>query len=326
MEIEQRLLYAGITALIAGLVTGPFIIPLLRRLKVGQTIREDGPVTHFKKSGTPTMGGVLFIIGVLLASLVWTPANMRSPALAWLWLVLGFGVIGFVDDYIKVVKRQSLGLRAREKLIGQVLVSGVFYLMIRWLGVSSSIAVPFAGWSIDLGWLYLPFVIIWAIGFSNAVNLTDGVDGLVGSTMTIAALAYLLTGLVTGNTAVAVLNAALIGGLLAFLRFNWHPARVFMGDVGSLALGGALAGSAILTKTELSLLLIGLVFVLETLSVIIQVVYFRLSGGKRIFRMAPVHHHFELVGWPELKVVVIWCLLGALGGLLGLAGLAGLGL
>lgn len=326
MTIEQRLLYAGLTSLLLGLMIGPALIGYLRRLKVGQTVRDDGPATHLKKNGTPTMGGALFLLPLAVALFVWVPASALQQVLAWLWLVLGFGLIGFVDDYIKVVKKQSLGLRAREKLIGQFLVGTVFFFMLRYLGISTALSVPFTSWNLQLGWLYWPFVVFISMAEANAVNFTDGIDGLLGATFLISSLAYLFIGLVRDVPAVSLASAALIGGLLAFLRFNWHPAKIFMGDVGSLALGGALAGAAVLTKTELLLIPVGVIFLLETLSVVIQVTYFRLSGGKRVFRMAPVHHHFELLGWSEVKVVTVWCIINIFGGILGLMSLSYMGI
>lgn len=322
VTIEQRLLYSGLTALVLGLLMGPATIAYLRRLKVGQTVRDDGPASHLKKSGTPTMGGVLFIFPVAVAVLIWSPAAEFQAILAWLWLVLGFGLIGFMDDYIKVVKRQSLGLRAREKLIGQFLVGTVFYFMLRHLGISPTLSVPFTDWSLNLGWLYWPFIVFVSTAEANAVNLTDGIDGLCGTTFLIATVAFLVVASTLGVPAVALTAATLIGGLLAFLRLNWHPAKVFMGDVGSLALGGALTGMAVLSKTELLLVPIGLVFLLEVLSDIIQVTYFRYSGGKRVFRMAPVHHHFELSGWSEQKIVAVWCTINIIGGIVGLLSLS----
>lgn len=326
MAIEIRLLLVTSAALLIGLAAGPLILPALRRLRIQQTVREEGPATHLKKGGTPTMGGLIFLLPLVIVVLVFVPAADRLLAAAWLWLVLGLGVVGFLDDYIKVVRRQSLGLRAREKLLGQLLVAVVFYGMLKYLGHSSDVIVPIFGWRLAIDWLYLPFVIFLTMAASNGANLTDGVDGLLASTVIIACLAYVFIGLATGVEAVAILSAALLGTLLAFLRFNWHPAAVFMGDVGSFALGGALAGAAMLTKTELLLLPIGIMFVIETLSLIIQVVYFRRTGGKRFFRMAPIHHHFELGGWPEVKVVVAWCILGIIGGIIGLLLLPSMGL
>ncbi|MGI6343600.1 MAG: phospho-N-acetylmuramoyl-pentapeptide-transferase [Bacillota bacterium] len=322
MSSELRLLGVAATALLLGLLLGPVVIPLLRRLRAGQTTREDGPATHLKKSGTPTMGGIIFLLPTVVSLILWVPAAERQAALAWLWLVLGSGLIGFVDDYIKVVKKQSLGLMARYKLLGQLLVATVFYLMLRLLGLDETLVIPWLGWEISLGWGYLGLVVLMNIAATNAVNLTDGVDGLASSCVIISSLAYLFVGLVTDNLVVAIAAAAMIGGLLAFLRFNWHPAQVFMGDVGSLALGAGLAGAAILTKTELLLIPIGIVYVLEALSDILQVTYFRLTGGKRIFKMAPLHHHFELSGWSETRVVALWCALSALGAAVGLVGLS----
>lgn len=318
MAIELRLFGATIVALLIGLVIGPLVLPVLRRLKIQQTIREEGPVSHLKKGGTPTMGGIMFLLPLIIVIFIFVPAADHKVAIAWLWLVLGLGIVGFLDDYIKVVRKQSLGLRAREKLLGQMLVAVVFYGMLKYLGHSQDLIVPILGWRVALDWLYLPFVVVLTMAAGNGANLTDGVDGLLASTVVIACLAYVFIGLATGLEVVAVLSAALLGSLLAFLRFNWHPAAVFMGDVGSLALGGALAGAAILTKTELLLIPIGIMFVIETLSLIIQVIYFRKTGGKRFFRMAPIHHHFELGGWSEVKIVFAWCLLGIMGGIVGL--------
>lgn len=271
------------------------------------------------------MGAFLFLLPLIIVAFFFVPAGDVQIAVAWFWLVLGLALVGFLDDYIKVVKQQSLGLRAREKLIGQTLVALVFYGMLKYMGHSHDILIPFFGWRLALDWLYLPLVILLTMGTGNATNLTDGVDGLLATTVIIACLAYVFIGLVTGVEVIAVLAAILVGSLLAFLRHNWHPAKIFMGDVGSLALGGALAGAAILTKTELLLLPIGIVFVLETLSLIIQVVYFRRTGGKRFFRMAPVHHHFELGGWSEVNIVWLWCAVGVVGGIVGLLALPSLG-
>ncbi|HHW99452.1 MAG TPA: phospho-N-acetylmuramoyl-pentapeptide-transferase [Firmicutes bacterium] len=326
MKTEIRLLLAALSALVLGLAIGPVILPALRRLKIRQTVREDGPATHLKKSGVPTMGGIIFLISLVVVAFIFVPAHQRMLAATWLWLVLGLGVIGFLDDYIKVVRRQSLGLRAREKLLGQLIVAVVFYGMLKYLGHSFDLIVPIWGWRLAFDWLYLPFVILIIMAAGNGANLTDGVDGLLASSVIVSCLAYVFIGLATGLEVIAVLMATLVGALLAYLRFNWHPAEVIMGDVGSLALGGAMAGAAILTKTELLLVPIGIVFVIETLSLIIQVVYFRRTGGKRFFRMAPIHHHFELGGWSEVKVVSVWCLLSIIGGIVGLLLLPSMGL
>lgn len=326
MRIEVRLLLATVSALLLGLLIGPIILPTLRRLKIRQTVREDGPATHLAKSGIPTMGGLIFLATTVAVAIVFVPADHRALAATWFWVVLGLGLIGFLDDYIKVVRRQSLGLRAREKLLGQLIVAVVFFGMLKYLNHSLDLIVPVWGWRLPLDWLYLPFVIIVIMAAGNGANLTDGVDGLLASCAIVSSLAYVFIGMVTGQEVIALLLAILVGALLAYLRFNWHPAAVFMGDVGSLAIGGALAGAAILTKTELLLIPIGVVYVIETLSLIIQVVYFRRTGGKRFFRMAPIHHHFELGGWSEVKVVAVWCLMSIIGGIVGLLLLPSMGL
>lgn len=326
MDISLRLITAAISALLTGLLAAPMILPTLRRLKIRQTVREDGPASHLKKTGTPTMGGLIFLVTLVVVAIFIVPVADRMVAAAWLWLALGLGVVGFLDDYIKVVRRQSLGLRAREKLLGQLLVALVFYGMLKYLGHASDVIIPISGYRLPLDWLYLPFVVFLTMASGNGANLTDGVDGLLASTVIVISLTYIFIGLSTGVVVVALLNAVLIGALLAYLRFNWHPAAVIMGDVGSLALGGAVAASAMLTKTELLLVPIGIIFVIETLSLIIQVVYFRRTGGKRFFRMAPIHHHFELGGWSEVKVVLAWCLVSVAGGIIGLLLLPSMGL
>lgn len=326
MDDTLRLFIAAFSTLLVGLLAGPLILPTLRRLKIRQTVREDGPASHLKKTGTPTMGGIIFMLSLFLVAVVIVPPADRMVAAAWLWLALGLGVVGFLDDYIKVVRKQSLGLRAREKLLGQLLVALIFYGMLKYLGHSSDLIIPVFGYRLALDWLYLPFVIFITMAAGNGANLTDGVDGLLASTVIVISLSYVFIGLATGVVVVALLNAALIGALLGYLRFNWHPADVIMGDVGSLALGGAVAASAILTNTELLLVPIGIIFVIETLSLIIQVVYFRRTGGKRFFRMAPIHHHFELGGWSEVKVVLAWCLVSMVGGIVGLLLLPSMGL
>jgi phospho-N-acetylmuramoyl-pentapeptide-transferase len=322
VDIERLLLRAGLTSLVLGLLLGPVLIVHLKRLRVGQTVRDDGPSTHLSKTGTPTMGGLIFLIPVVVSLLLWIPFDQLQPLLVWLWLLLGFGVIGFVDDYLKVVKKRSLGLRAREKLLGELLVGTLFFFMLRYLGVPDHLTVPVVGWQISLGWLYWPFVVFVSIAEANAVNLTDGVDGLCGTSFLITSVAYLFIGWIKDVPVVSLTAAAMIGGLLAYLRFNWHPAKVFMGDVGSLALGGALTCWAVLTKTELLLIPIGVVYLLETLSDVIQVTYFKLTGGRRVFRMAPIHHHFELGGWSEVKIVAVWSILSVAGGIIGLLILA----
>ena len=302
----QHVLIAAIVAAGFVLVTGPFFIPELHKLKFGQSIREEGPKSHQKKSGTPTMGGIMIILGITLGTLAaapWTPEVLLAVL-----IMLGHFVLGFLDDYIKVVKKRNLGLKARQKLAGQILIAVVtMYVATQVLGIDTDIWIPGLDENVSLGALYYPLVLFVLVGTSNAVNLTDGLDGLAAGTVAIAASAFAVVSVLTGHGDLAYLCVAMAAACLAFLRFNAHPAKVFMGDTGSLALGGALAAVGILTHTEILLAVIGLVFVCEALSVIIQVISFQ-TTGKRVFRMSPIHHHFELGGWSEWKVVtVFWC-------------------
>jgi phospho-N-acetylmuramoyl-pentapeptide-transferase len=302
----QHVLIAAIVAAGFVLVTGPFFIPELHKLKFGQSIREEGPKSHQKKSGTPTMGGIMIILGITLGTLAaapWTPEVLLA-----VFIMLGHFVLGFLDDYIKVVKKRNLGLKARQKLAGQILIAVVtMYVATQVLGIDTDIWIPGLDENVSLGALYYPLVLFVLVGTSNAVNLTDGLDGLAAGTVAIAASAFAVVAVLTGHGDLAYLCVAMAAACLAFLRFNAHPAKVFMGDTGSLALGGALAAVGILTHTEILLAVIGFVFVCEALSVIIQVISFQ-TTGKRVFRMSPIHHHFELGGWSEWKVVtVFWC-------------------
>ena len=302
----QQVLLAAIVAAGFVLVTGPFFIPELHKLKFGQSIREEGPKSHQAKSGTPTMGGIMIILGITLGTLAaapWTPEVLLA-----VFIMLGHFVLGFLDDYIKVVKKRNLGLKARQKLAGQILIACVtMYVATQVLGIDTDIWIPGLDENVSLGALYYPLVLFVLVGTSNAVNLTDGLDGLAAGTVAIAASAFAVVSVLTGHGDLAYLCVAMAAACLAFLRFNAHPAKVFMGDTGSLALGGALAAVGILTHTEILLAVIGFVFVCEALSVIIQVISFQ-TTGKRVFRMSPIHHHFELGGWSEWKVVtVFWC-------------------
>ena len=302
----QHVLIAAIVAAGFVLVTGPFFIPELHKLKFGQSIREEGPKSHQKKSGTPTMGGIMIILGITLGTLAaapWTPEVLLA-----VFIMLGHFVLGFLDDYIKVVKKRNLGLKARQKLAGQILIAVVtMYVATQVLGIDTDIWIPGLDENVSLGALYYPLVLFVLVGTSNAVNLTDGLDGLAAGTVAIAASAFAVVSVLTGHGDLAYLCVAMAAACLAFLRFNAHPAKVFMGDTGSLALGGALAAVGILTHTEILLAVIGFVFVCEAFSVIIQVISFQ-TTGKRVFRMSPIHHHFELGGWSEWKVVtVFWC-------------------
>ncbi|MFZ7104949.1 MAG: phospho-N-acetylmuramoyl-pentapeptide-transferase [Peptococcaceae bacterium] len=310
------ILLAFIISAATCLILGPFLIPALRRLKFGQSVRDDGPQRHLQKQGTPTMGGVLFLFSLTLGTIFLARESFITFVL--LFFTLGYGLIGFIDDYIKVVKRRSLGLKARDKLIGQFILSGLLaWAAVNHLGRGTDLLIPLLGNSINIGWGYLPFVIIVAVGTTNAVNLTDGLDGLAAGITLFVALGYVLLGYTGQLFSITIFSSALVGSCLGFLFFNVHPARVFMGDTGSLALGGAIAALAVLTKTELFLPIIGGVYVVEALSVIIQVISFKLTG-QRVFLMSPLHHHFELKGWAEEKVVFVFWIAAALLVVLGL--------
>jgi phospho-N-acetylmuramoyl-pentapeptide-transferase len=288
---------------------GPLIIPLLRRLKLGQQVRIDGPESHLKKTGTPTMGGIIILVALTLAFLKFADRGPEYWAL--LTACLGCGLVGFLDDYIKIVFKRSLGLTAKQKLFGQLLFSAIFCIILYNMDHSTIIGVPGTEWKMDLGWGYYLFVIIMILGASNAVNLTDGVDGLLSGTSALAFGAFAIIALEATQPQAAVFSAAMVGAVLGFLVYNAHPAKIFMGDTGSLGIGGGIAAVSILTKTELLLIIIGGVFVLEMLSVIIQVTSFK-TRGKRVFKIAPIHHHFEVSGWSEWRVVTTFWIVGLL--------------
>ena len=318
MDVNTPALVLAAAALLAAvlvLAAGPFVIPELHKLKFGQSIREEGPKSHQAKSGTPTMGGIMIIAAITLATLIAAPLT-AAVALA-LFVMLGHFALGFLDDYIKVVKKRNLGLKARQKLLGQIVIAViVVFFAQQELGIATTVWLPVLREELDIGLFYYPLVLFVLVGTSNAVNLTDGLDGLAAGTVTVAAAAYMAVALAFGATDLAVFAAAVAGAACAFLRFNHHPARVFMGDTGSLALGGALAALGILTHTEILLAVIGLVFVVEALSVIIQVISFK-TTGKRVFLMSPIHHHFELKGWTETRVVYAFWFVGAVVAALG---------
>lgn len=335
--VTFRTAYAALTALLISLLVGPYIIRWLQRKQVGQMIREDGPKSHHTKAGTPTMGGVLILGAVLIATLLW--ANLT---VLHVWLVLlstlAFGAVGFWDDYLKKIRRSNAGLRIRDKFLAELIVAtvvaGLLVLLAEPEGNMTRLSVPFFKEIMpDIGIFYIPFAIMVIVGASNAVNLTDGLDGLAIGPVIIATFAYAGIAYVAGNVRFAeylnilyvrgagelsVFCGAVLGASLGFLWFNAYPAQVFMGDVGSLALGSALGTVAVIAKHELLLLLIGGLFVIETLSVIVQVVSFKLTG-KRVFRMAPLHHHFEEKGWQEPKVIVRFWIIAVVLALLSLS-------
>lgn len=312
----DKILLAAIFA--AGLVLciGPLLIPELHKLKFGQSIREEGPKSHQAKSGTPTMGGIMIILAIVVATVAAAP--LTPAVLLALFITLGHFVLGFLDDYIKVVKKRNLGLKAKQKMLGQILIAIVTMIVgTRVLGIDTTIWIPIADVNVDIGIGYYFLVLFVLVGTSNAVNLTDGLDGLASGTVAIASGAYALVCYMTGHFDLAIFSVAMMMACLAFLRFNAHPAKVFMGDTGSLALGGAVAAVGILTHTEILLAVIGFVFVCEALSVIIQVISFK-TTGKRVFRMSPIHHHFELGGWKETKVVFVFWMVGLIASIVGL--------
>jgi len=307
MPFDNVLIITIIAAFLIAVLIGPLFIPVLRRLKFGQSIREEGPQSHQKKAGTPTMGGSIIILALIFTVLKF--AVLSDEVYFLLLVTLGYGLIGFLDDFIKIVKKRNLGLTAKQKFAAQIMLAIGAYTLLLKMGHDTSLHLPGTPWNIELGFLYFPFLVFLLVGTTNAVNITDGLDGLLAGTGAIAFGAYAIIAWLSSDPDTAIFSAAVVGAVLGFLVFNAHPARVFMGDTGSLALGGALAGIAILTKTELLLAVIGGVFVVETLSVIMQVISFK-TRGKRIFKMSPLHHHFELTGWSEWRVVVTFWLVG----------------
>ncbi|MDD2558299.1 MAG: phospho-N-acetylmuramoyl-pentapeptide-transferase [Desulfuromonadaceae bacterium] len=317
--ITFRTIYATITALLLAFMLGPWVIERLSKLQLGQTIRKVGPESHFKKEGTPTMGGTLILVCIVVPTLLW--ADLTN---AYIWITLlvtvGYGAVGFVDDYKKIKLKNSDGMSAKGKLIWQALIAGAAgFFLLAYTDYTSILALPFfKSVTPELGWLYLALIAVVVIGAGNAVNLTDGLDGLAIGPVIIASGTYLLLAYLAGNARLSeylqisgvpgagelsVMCGAMVGAGLGFLWFNAYPAQVFMGDVGSLSLGGALGIIAVIVKHELVLVIVGGLFVVEALSVIVQVTSFKLFG-RRVFRMAPLHHHFELKGWPEPKIIV----------------------
>lgn len=294
------ILYAA-EAFVLTVLLGLAAIPLARKYKARQSIREEGPKSHRVKSGTPTMGGLFML---LAAVLVIAGNRLFDPAVLLLVLItFGHALLGFLDDFIKAEKKRNLGLTAKQKMAGQLVLSIAFcFGCVEILGLPTSIAVPFTSMDISIGWLYYPFVVLVIVGASNAVNLTDGLDGLAAGCCVVAFAAYALFCRMEGMPDIGAFAMVVVGCCAGFLVYNYHPAKIFMGDTGSLALGGALAGISVLTRTELLLVFLGLIFVVEALSVILQVASFQLTG-KRIFKMSPIHHHFELSGWSEVRVV-----------------------
>ena len=303
-------LIAAIAFAVTMLVTAR-LIPLLKQKQFGQFIREEGPEAHKSKAGTPTMGGVAFICGITVAVIVsmFMPGSANSGKAAILLSMFAFGAIGFIDDYNKVAKKQNEGLTPKQKIVLQV-VFGLALAVFMMFKEGTSMLIPFTGKMVDIGVLYIPFIVFIEVAMANAVNLTDGLDGLAAGTSAIVAAAFAIVGMTIrgGSEPMAVAGQAVFGALVGFLLYNHYPAKIFMGDTGSMALGGVLSAMAIVGHMEWLLPIAGLIYVIEALSVIIQVTYFKKTGGKRVFRMAPIHHHFELGGWHETKVVRVFCI------------------
>ena len=297
-------------AFVLSVAAGPVVIPVLRRLKMDQTEREDGVKSHLKKAGTPTMGGVMILFAIAVTSLIYV--REYPKVIPVLFLTLGFGIIGFLDDYLKVVLKRSDGLLAWQKFGLQVVVTGIFvFYILNYTNIDLAMRIPF--WPdhyLNLGWLAIPVLFFVVIGTVNGVNFTDGLDGLASSVTLIVAVFFSVVsiGLKSG---IEPITCAVVGSLMGFLLFNVYPAKVFMGDTGSLALGGFVAGTAYVMQMPLFILLVGLIYLIEVLSVMIQVTYFKATHGKRIFKMAPIHHHFELCGWSETRVVAVFSVVTA---------------
>lgn len=304
--IDPKIVMAIVISFIVASILGPIIIPLLHKLKFGQNIREEGPKSHLKKAGTPTIGGLIFIFATIITMFIMV-GNPTDEAMIALYSFVGFGFVGFLDDLLKIIKKKNEGLTSGQKMILLLIVSG-FLTWYAYKYIGTSINIPFLNGQINFGLFYIPFVMFYFAGVTNAVNLTDGLDGLATS---VTVLVTTFLGIISynlGHISLAIFCVALAGALLAFLRFNAFPARVFMGDTGSLALGGAVAMVALILKMPLILVLIGIIYVIETLSVILQVASFKLTG-RRIFKMAPIHHHFEQLGWSETKIVSVFSII-----------------
>lgn len=301
----KQLTYTAMIGFLIVVILGPIFIPMLARFKFGQTVRDEGPQSHLAKNGTPTMGGVMMIVAILITGL--TRAKISQGLIVGLICIVGFGFVGFLDDFIKIKMKRSLGLKAYQKIILQfALALYIAYYQYSASPSATQLVIPFTNHIINLGIWYIPFMMIFIIGTVNAVNLTDGLDGLASGVTLIVSCFFILFAVSISNSDVAILAAATAGACLGFLGFNAYPAKVFMGDTGSMALGGAVVAFATLTNSPLLIVIVGFIYLAEALSVMMQVTYFKLTNGKRIFKMAPLHHHFEQCGWPETRVVFIF--------------------
>ena len=302
---------AVIIAFVISAILCPIVIPFLHKLKFGQQVRDDGPQAHLKKQGTPTMGGLVILSSIIITSLLYLKDYPKIIPV--LFVTAGFGVIGFLDDYIKIVMKRSEGLNPGQKLAGQIIITGIFaYYIITSDEIGTQMLIPFTGQYLVMPvWLFVPALFFIVLGTDNGVNFTDGLDGLCTSVTILVATFFTIVA-IGENSGISPITGAVVGSLLGFLLFNVYPARVFMGDTGSLALGGFVASSAFMMQMPIFIALVGLIYLVEVLSVMIQVTYFKRTGGKRFFKMAPIHHHFELCGWSETKVVAVFSILTAI--------------
>ena len=312
--IHETILAVIIAFAISALLC-PIIIPFLHKLKFGQQVRDDGPQSHLKKQGTPTMGGLIILCSIIITSIFYIPSYPKIIPV--LFVTVGFGIIGFLDDYIKIVMKRSEGLNPKQKLIGQFVITGIFAWYLMSSGeVGTDMLIPFTGgfdngYFLDLGIFFLPALFLIVLGTDNGVNFTDGLDGLCTSVTILVATFFTIVA-IGENSGISPITGAVVGSLLGFLLFNVYPAKVFMGDTGSLALGGFVAASAYMMRMPIFIAIVGMIYLVEVLSVIIQVTYFKKTGGKRIFKMAPIHHHFELCGWSETRVVAVFSIITAI--------------
>ena len=303
--MDYKVFIPVLISFVLSVILGPLVIPVLRRLKMDQTEREDGVQSHLKKAGTPTMGGVMILLAVVITSVIYI--GRYPKIIPILFLTLGFGLIGFLDDYLKVVMKRSDGLYPKQKMALQIVVTAIFaFYMVKFAGVPLTMLIPFSGGRyLNIGWLAIPLMFFVVIGTVNGVNFTDGLDGLASSVTVLVATFFTVV-------AIEPITCAVVGALLGFLLFNVYPASVFMGDTGSLALGGFVASAAYMLQMPIFIIIVGFIYLVEVLSVMIQVTYFKKTGGKRIFKMAPIHHHFELCGWSETRVVAVFSIITAI--------------
>lgn len=300
--METKVVLAIIISFLVSVILCPIVIPLLKKLKFGQYIREEGPESHKSKAGTPTMGGMIILTSIIITSLIFIKDYPKIIPI--LFVTIGFGIVGFLDDYIKVVMKRNLGLKAWQKMLGQFIIATIFIIyIVKYSGFGTTMTIPFTdGMVVDIGWLFIPLSYLVILGTVNGANLTDGLDGLATSVTLIMAVFFTVVAVATGSDLEPVMGAT-AGALLGFFLFNVYPARVFMGDTGSLALGGFVAASAYMLNMPLIIVIVGFIYFVETLSVMLQVAYFKLTHGKRLFKMAPIHHHFEKCGYAETQIV-----------------------